>query len=260
MTAGGTPLPRYRASRVALLADVHGNAPALAAVLAELEREPVDLVVVAGDVSWGSLVDETVALAQGLGPRAAFVRGNAERALLELEAGTRGGEQGPTERERWMLERHDGAALGFLRSFHEQALVEVEGLGLVRVCHGSPRSDTECVTDATPEERVREFMEGVAEGVVATAHVHVQFDRRVAGVRSLSPGSVGLPYEGRPGAYWALLGPDVQLRRTAYDVAETTAAYLATDDPARELMVELLERPPARAEAVEHAERVVFTD
>jgi predicted phosphodiesterase len=128
----------------------------------------------------------------------------------------------------------------------------------VRFCHGSPRSDEECVTPETPEERVREFMTGVDERVVVTAHVHIQFDRDVAAVRSVNAGSVGLPYEGRPGAYWALLGPDVELRRTAYDVDEAVAAYRDSGFPDPEPLVDLLLQPPAPAEVIEHAEQVVF--
>jgi putative phosphoesterase len=246
------------AGRVALLADVHGNAPALAAVLREIESEDVDLLVHAGDLTWGSLVEETLALIRGYDWPAAFVRGNAERALLELADGSPRDDR--TERDAWMTAHHDAEAIAFLRSFSENVVVDVGGLSAVRICHGSPRGDTECVTVATPAARVHEFMAGVDEKIVATAHTHAQFDRRVDGIRSLNPGSVGLPYEGQPGAYWALLGPDVELRRTEYDLAETIAAYRKTDDPAVERMVELLEQPPTPAEVIAHAEEHVFSE
>jgi putative phosphoesterase len=246
-----------KARRVALLADVHGNAPALAAVLREVKAERVDLLVHAGDLTWGPLVEETLSLIHAYDGRTAFVRGNADRAVLELAEGTHGV---AAERELWMRERHDRDALAFLRTFSESVVVDVAELGIVRICHGSPRGDTECVTVATPVGRVREFMAGVDESIVATAHTHVQFDRHVGDVRSLNPGSVGLPYEGTPGAFWALLGPEVELRRTEYDVADTIAAYRETDDPAREQMVEMLEQPPTPAELIAHAEKIVFSD
>ena len=249
-----------KARRVALLADVHGNAPALAAVLREVEAEGVDLLVHAGDLTWGPLVEETLALIDAYEGRITFVRGNSERAVLELVDDTRVSDDQPTLREVWMLEHHDAAAVAFLRSFSENVVVEVVELGAVRVCHGSPRGDTECVTVETPHARVREFMAGVEETIVATAHTHVQFDRRVGDVRSLNPGSVGLPYEGRPGAFWALLGPDIELHCTEYDLAETIAAYRTTDDPAVERMVEMLEQPPTPEELIAHAERLVFSE
>lgn len=236
--------------RVAVLSDVHGNAPALTAVLAELEHEEPDLVVFGGDLTWGPLPEETLALARGLEIPARFVRGNADRALLE------GANE--SEREQWMQEHHSAEARTFLEGFADHQVAEVDGLGAVRFTHGSPRSDEECVTPETPPERVREFTEGVDERVIVTAHVHIQFDRTVDGVRSVNAGSVGLPYEGRPGAYWALLGPDVELRRTDYDVEKAAAAYRESGFPGADELVQLLKEPPAPAEVIEHAERVVF--
>ena len=235
--------------RVAVLSDVHGNASALAAVLAELEDERADLVVFGGDLTWGAQPAETYRLASAL-DNALFVRGNADRAVLEGLA--------ERDRERWMQEQHSAEMRDFLAGSGEQQLVDVDGLGAVRFCHGSPRSDEECVTPETPEERVREFMTGVDERLVVTAHVHIQFDRHVAGVRSVNAGSVGLPYEGRPGAYWAMLGPDVDLRRTEYDVDEAVSAYRESGFPEPEPMVELLLQPPAPPEVIEHAEKAVF--
>jgi predicted phosphodiesterase len=234
--------------RVAVVSDVHGNAVALAAVLAELEREQPDLIVFGGDLTWGPLPGETFALASGLNAR--FVRGNAERAVLENKSST--------EREQWMQANHTPEMREFLAGFEQHVAVEVDGLGPVRVCHGSPRTDEECVTPETPESRVREFSEGVDERVIVTAHVHIQFDREVAGIRSVNAGSVGLPYEGRPGAYWALLGPEVDLRRTEYDLDEAVVRYRATDIPGVEEIVELMVSPPEPREVIHHAEQVVF--
>jgi putative phosphoesterase len=236
--------------RVAVLSDVHGNAPALAAVLTEVSNEKPDLVVFGGDLTWGPLPGETLELVRGLEIPARFVRGNADRALLE---GAR-----ESDRERWMQEQHSPEARAFVERFAEHEVAEVAELGAVRFCHGSPRSDEECVTPETPAERVREFLEGVDERVIVTAHVHIQFDRTIDGVRSVNAGSVGLPYEGQPGAYWALLGPHVDLRRTDYDVEEAAAAYRESGFPGAEELVQMLEEPPSPAEVIEHAERVVF--
>ena len=241
--------------RVAALADVHGNAPALAAVLAEVEREAPDLVVFCGDLTWGSLPEETIALVRSLEIPARFVRGNAERALLELEAGE---VAEPTARERWMLGRHGGEDLAWLGTFEPTVSVDVEGLGRTCFCHGSPRSDEECVTEQTPAERVHEFMADRDEPVVVTAHVHLPYERVVGDLRLLGPGSVGLPYGEGGAAFWALLGPEVELRRTAYDVEDAVARMRATGDPKVEEIAELMLTPPAREEIVEFAEANVF--
>jgi predicted phosphodiesterase len=233
-----------------VLSDVHGNAVALAAALAEADRERPDLLVFGGDLTWGAEPTATYELAVARAERAVFIRGNADRAVLEGRA--------ETDREQWMQESHSPQALALIGRFEEQAVVDVDGLGPVRFCHGSPRSDEECVTPETPAERVGEFMDGRDENMLVTAHVHIQFDREVAGIRSVNPGSVGLPYEGRPGAYWALLGPGVELRRTEYDVARAVEAYRTSGFPTPEQLVEMLEQPPSPAEVIEDAERRVF--
>jgi putative phosphoesterase len=234
--------------KVAVIADVHGNAPALRAVLDEIEREQVDLIVSCGDLTWGPLPEETFEQARELNAR--FVRGNADRAVLELVS--------ETEREQWMQAHHSDEMRGFLGGFEENVVVDVDGLGPVRFCHGSPRSDEECVTPETPVERVREFSASVDERVIVTAHVHIQFDREAAGIRSLNAGSVGLPYEGKRGAYWALMGPDVELRRTEYDVDATVERYRASGQPNVEQIVEMMLEPPEPREVIDHAEKHIF--
>ena len=84
-------------------------------------------------------------------------------------------------------------------------------------CHGTPRSDEELLTRISPEERWLDVLEDVDESVVVCGHTHTQFDRRIGDVRLVNAGSVGMPYERGPGAYWALLGPKVELRRTEYE-------------------------------------------
>ena len=158
------------------------------------------------------------------------MRGNAERELLalfdELPAEA-------TERQRFLVESHDPAARTFVGGFRDHVIVEIDGLGPTRFCHGSPRSDEELVTEATPQERTREFLAGVEERAVVTAHTHVSYERRVDGTLLLNPGSVGLPYEGRPGAYWALLGPGVEHRRTAYDLGDAESRIRLGMQPLR---------------------------
>jgi len=240
--------------RVAALADVHGNAVALAAVLAEVEREQPDVIVSCGDLTWGPLPRETVALLEPWGDRTRFVRGNSERELLERKLGD-------SEVARWEHEQHvDPELLAYVRGTSVHEVVDVDGLGPTRFCHGSPRSDEECVTAATPAERVAEFTAGVEEACVVTAHTHMQYDRVVGETRLLNPGSVGLPYELEPGyAYWALLGPDVELRRTPYDLEAAIERMRAAGMPKFGQIEELMRTPPSQAEVIEHAERVVFS-
>jgi predicted phosphodiesterase len=241
-----------RARTVAVLSDVHANAVALEVVLAEVSAAAPELVLFGGDLTWGPEPEGTLSLVDGLSIPAVFVRGNAERSLVET------GDE-PTGRRPWLLEHHAPTSLERLARFAAHVSVDVDGLGPVRFCHGSPRSDEEVVTPETPEARIRELMDGVSERVLVTAHTHLQFDRRVAGIRSINPGSVGMAYGEGPGlACWAILGPDVDLRRTPFPVDRAVARYRASGDPAAERMVGLIQAPPSRAEMIAYAEERVF--
>lgn len=248
-------------SRVAVLADVHGNPTALEAVATGVIAAAPDLVVFLGDLTWGPLPEETWAIALSLrdssAGRTIFVRGNAERALSEARHERQASE--PTPRERWRLARHSTSTLDSLDRLVASACVEIESLGRTRFCHGSPRSDEELITPATPARRMQALLAGVRERVLVSAHTHIQFDRSVEGVRSVNPGSVGMPYQGAPGAYWAILGPDVDLRRTEYDLDLAVARYRATDDPLAEATIRTLLVPPTPDEVIVHAEALEFS-
>jgi predicted phosphodiesterase len=221
--------------RVAALYDIHANVPALEAVLAEVEREGVDAVVVGGDVAAGPLPLETVEALMALGPWAWFVRGNADREIVEAF------DEGRTEIETEQDPAQRAAAFAagrlsrrhrdFLAGFADTIELELDGLGPTLFCHGSPRSDTEILTAVTPQDRLKEVLRGVEQRVVVGGHTHRQFDRRVDHTRMVNAGSVGMPYEGRAGAYWALLGPGVNLRRTDYDLERALPALRAGDFP-----------------------------
>jgi predicted phosphodiesterase len=86
------------------------------------------------------------------------------------------------------------------------------------LCHATPRDDEEILTRISPDERWREVLAGVEERTVVCGHTHVQFDRTVDGTRLLNAGSVGMPCEDQPGAYWLAIGDDVEFRRSEYDV------------------------------------------
>ena len=209
--------------RVAIISDIHGNLPALEAVLSDVSRERVDLIISCGDVASGPLPVETLQVLRGL-PTVRFVRGNADRALV---AGF-----------DWCSSQLTREDRDFLASFAETIAIDVDGLGRVLFCHGSPRSDEEIMTARTPEERLGEFLAGVDAAVVVCGHTHMPFDRMAGRVRVINPGSVGMPY-GEPGAFWAVLGPEIAVRRTDYDRPAAAdrirkSAWLEANEFARE--------------------------
>jgi putative phosphoesterase len=222
--------------RVAALYDVHGNLPALEAVLAELERDQPDLIVFGGDVALGPLPRQTLDRLLGLGERARFIRGNTDRELVRLydrARGTPGTAASPpgSERLAWAADQPTPAQRDFLAGLPEHFVVEISGLGQVLFCHGSPRSDEEILTRITSEPRLRTILANVSQPVVVCGHTHMQFDRRIDGQRVVNAGSVGMPYEAQPGAYWVLLGPHVVHRRTPYDLEAAAKQIRASGFP-----------------------------
>jgi putative phosphoesterase len=244
--------------RVAALYDIHGNLPALEAVTAEVDEARADLVLVGGDVVTGPFPSETLERLSGLGDRAYFIRGNADRVLVE-DAGEPTGPSPWPERQAWTRAQLTDEQRRLLATLAHTVTREVGGLGEVRFCHGSPRSDEEIITRATSPERLSEIMSGVGQRVVVCGHTHVQFDRMIGGVRLVNAGSVGMPYEDEPGAYWALLGPDVELRRTEYDLERAAAAIRASGFPgADEFADEHVLHPAGADEATEQFERMAL--
>ncbi|HEX6699588.1 MAG TPA: metallophosphoesterase family protein [Gaiellaceae bacterium] len=212
--------------RVAALYDIHGHLPALEAVLAEVDKSGADTILVGGDFATGPMGAEATDLLRSLGERARFIRGNAERELWAPGPVREGGP--PPESLEWARRQLGDERIRFLRSLPETVTFDVDGLGRVLFCHATPRDDEEIVTVLTPDERVREVLAGVEERVVVCGHTHVQDDRQVGAIRLANAGSVGMPYEDEPGAYWAILGPDVELRRTEFDAEEAKARIAAT--------------------------------
>jgi putative phosphoesterase len=214
-------------ARVAALYDVHGNLPALEAVLEEVDDDA--LIVVGGDVAAGPWPAEVVERLRGWGERVRWVRGNADRELTAVPEPRPGGP--PPEVIEWTRAQLSEEQLAFVTGLPENQSVELEGLGRVLFCHATPRGDEDLLTRISPDQRWAAAVAGVAERVVVVGHTHVQFDRRVGETRIVNAGSVGMPYEREPGAYWVMLGPDVDLRRTDYDVEAATKAIEASGWP-----------------------------
>jgi len=214
--------------RIAALYDLHGNLPALEAVLAAVEREGVDEIVFGGDITWGPLLSGMFALVRWVGT-ARCVRGHEDRD--------------PDEWERACLSPADVAFLQGL-----PPTLERDG---VLYCHATPRSDDEVVTPATPDERLAEILTGVEQRVVVAGHTHMQQDRLVSGIRFVNAGSVGLPYEGEVAAFWALLvDGEPELRRTPLDRERIIELFERSRWPrAHEFLHERLLRPASREEA-----------
>ena len=237
--------------RVAALYDVHGNLPALEAVLEEVEREQPDAIVFGGDIVAGPMPRETLERVRGLGDKARCLRGNADRLALEYRSGKRAEDDGVGD--AWVGAQLSDEEAAFLGALPLTIALDVDGLGPTCFCHATPRDDEEVFTERTPDGVVAEMLSGTEEATVVCGHTHMQVDRRVGRWRVVNAGSIGLPH-GAVGAHWALLGTDVDLRRTDYDREEAArlirkTAWSRPGEPER--LIEHLLRPPSRDEVLD---------
>jgi predicted phosphodiesterase len=231
---------------LAAIADLHGNVHALEAVLADERFKTADSIAVLGDVVAGTFPRETLDLVVGLGDRVRILKGNADRIVLE----NRGGEA------TWVHDQLGVEQISAVRGWPKSFTIEGLKLGAVRCCHATPRSNEEIVTRLTPDADLAAALEGTREHMILSGHTHSQLDRRQDHWRFVNVGSVGRPYEDLPGAYWALLGTDLDLVRTDYDVQAAAAAVLASGQPRAAEVAQTLMRPPTPEEASVEFERM----
>jgi putative phosphoesterase len=245
--------------KIAAIADTHGNLPALEAVLREIEQVEPDLVVVCGDLVSGPMPAATLDRLLQLGDKMRALRGNGDREVVTAFDGEPLDPKLPpvvSEVVDWTARQLERRHRDYLAALPEQLVFEVDGLGPVLFCHATPRNDVEIFTVASPDERVQEMMAGVTQNVVVCGHTHMQFDRRLGNLRLVNTGSVGMSYDGT-GAYWALLGPDVELRHTAYDLQAAADQVRTSGYPqAEDFAAENILNPPAREEVVAIFERM----
>lgn len=223
--------------RVAALYDVHGNLPALEGVLADASAEGIDAIVAGGDVVWGPSQAECISLLRSAG--ADFIRGNCERAVLTSQSAS----------AAWCNEQLSPEDRQLVSTWPETIEVLHAELGRILFCHATPRSDEENLTSATSDDELAAALAGVQADVVVGGHTHVQLVRRaLQGPRLVNAGSVGLPCHGEAGAYWAVLGPDIELRSSAYDVERAVAMLRQSGFPRAGDFEELI-RGRVRAES-----------
>jgi putative phosphoesterase len=239
--------------RVAALYDIHSNLPALEAVLEDVRRAGADLIVIGGDVVPGPMPRETLGRLLDLDIPVRFLHGNGDRAVLELKAGkeTTALPEPVRELARWVAAQLDPGQERVMAGWPPTLRLEIPGLGEVLFCHATPRNDTEIFTRRTPEEVLLPVFEGVDVNLVVCGHTHMQLDRKVGNLRVVNAGSVGMPFDG-PGACWLLLGPDVQLQRTSYDLEAAAERIRASEYPqAREFAAKYVLESPSEQESLE---------
>lgn len=208
---------------IATIYDIHGNVPALEAVLAEIEQQHIDLLVVGGDVIAGPMPRKILSLLRALDVAIEYIWGNAEAELLRCVAGQPIG--GLSERAnndaRWLVETLTAEEVEFIKSWSNTFTVDVPELGKVLFCHATPYSNIQIFTADTEKSKLDEIFANIEADVVVCGHTHIPFDIAIAGIRVVNSGSVGMPFSA-VGAEWLLLDTAIHFMHTNYDL-ETAA-------------------------------------
>jgi predicted phosphodiesterase len=233
--------------RIAIIADIHGNLPALEAVLAELAQLRPDRLIVAGDTVVGA-PDSAACWARVQALGCPVLRGNHERYVFDFDT-PRAKPEWASERfgpVRWAAGQFDAAGRAELAALPASLrLPEAPGVLFV---HGSPRNDHDLLFPYTPEAEVAEKFGGVSERLIVRAHNHYCGVRDWRGGRIVTVGSVGLPLDGTVQAQFTVIERDaaafagwrIEQRAAPYDVEAslrrfTESGYLADAGPMAQL-------------------------
>jgi len=237
--------------RVAALYDIHGNLPALESVLGELRRQPVDRIVIGGDVVPGPLPRECIDLLLDIDTPIDFISGNGDRALRDIMNGE---DPSSVPEQAWPVMRWTASQLDekykrVVESWPPTFRLDIDGTGRVLFCHATPQSDRPIFTKRTAEEKLIPLFSNLDVDLVVCGHTHMQFDRYVGKVRVVNAGSVGMPF-GKPGAYWLLLDSGVHLQRTDYDLARAAERIRQSAYPDRDTFADRNILEPASEESM----------
>jgi len=236
-------------TRLAVISDIHGNLPALEAVLADVEVQGApDVTWVLGDLAafcpWPA---ETLARLRAL-PNAAFLQGNTDRYLItgrRPAALVRSPDDwarmpatlaGRDANFRWAVERLSYADYEFLRDLPPRLEMDVPGYGRVVAVHATPNDDETNILPDTPDEEVHPHLSGLDARLLLYGHTHRPVDRTVGSIRLVNAGSVGLPLDGDPRPAYALLDFErdrcaVTIRRVTYDWEVVSAELERMEHP-----------------------------
>jgi predicted phosphodiesterase len=247
-------------TRLAVLSDVHGNLPALEAVLVDIETQGApDATWVLGDLAafcpWPA---ETLARLRAL-PDVAFLQGNTDRYLVTGRRPVfrvRSPEDWATmstrlaERDanfRWTVERLSYVDYEFLRDLPPRLEMEIAGYGRVVAVHATPTDDEATLYPDTPADQIRPHLSGLDARLLLYGHTHRPVDRTVDGLRLVNDGSVGLPLDGDPRPAYALLDfaggrCAVTIRRVAYDTEAVVAELERVEHAAQAFVTQMLRR------------------
>ena len=243
--------------RIAALYDIHGNLSALQSVLRDVETVGVDRIVVGGDVIPGPQPLESLSTLMNLSIPTDFIRGNGEREVFATLQGNASDKVPEPYRKamEWVGQQFDLEQLQWMNDWPTTVQHSIDGLGEVEFCHATPQNDVDLFTRLTPTECLLPIFRETSSDIVVCGHTHMQFQRVVGRTVVANAGSVGMPF-GKPGAFWLLLGPELEFRNSDYDRTAASAQICETNYPMRDDFAERnVLAVPDEAEMLELFER-----
>ena len=217
-------------TRLAVLADIHGNLPALQAVIDDMAQFAIDQVVVAGDsINWGPFSRQVMEILRQR--RWPVIRGNNELYLLDYET-----ERAPAHWSRFTMPPflHDQLGDGWanaIAALPDTLQLRFRDAPSIRVFHGIPGDPWTAIVPQSSAAQVRRWLRNIAESTVICAHSHIALERQVGAWRIFNPGSVGLPLDGEHSASYMILEGSEQgwqlaaHRRIPIDISSLLAEY-----------------------------------
>jgi predicted phosphodiesterase len=227
-------------TRLAALSDIHGNATAMEAVLADIAKEKPDVVLVAGDLVLNGpepalVVDVLRTIADG---GALVVAGNTDIAVADFDYGAAfpsmmdGVPDAIVDAAEWAHDALDAQRLDWLRRLPAERRWRTDDDTLVLVCHGSPGSQTAGFDQGLDPNVTIERASGTDARVIVCGHTHVPEVRDLGWKLIVNAGSAGYVFDGDPTASWALIDIEdgevrAEIRRTTFDALSVANAMSA---------------------------------
>ena len=217
-------------TRLAVLADIHGNLPALNAVIADMQRFAVQQVIAAGDtVNWGPFSRETLEIVTQR--NWAVVRGNNEFYALDYDTMRAPAHWADFTLPPILGEQLGEDGIGLLACQPDSLSLRFPDAPPLRIVHGIPGNPWQAIFPQTAESVVTTWLESVTESTVVCAHSHIALERHVGRWQLFNPGSVGVPLDGERSASYMIIEGDesgwqlLAHRRIHYDMQPIFAAF-----------------------------------
>ena len=227
--------------KIAAIYDIHGNLPALEAVIKVIKEIDPDHIVVGGDVVTGPMPVECLEALKELNEsyQMSYIHGNAESEVLRAVAGEepRGFTENNDAIAQWVASKLSAEQLEEIKSWSLTCTIENAHGDEILFCHATPQNDIDVFTSNSSDEKVERFFEGVTNPMVVCGHTHMQIERELENTRLINAGSVGMSFTS-PGAYWLLIADgEVSFNHTMYNLEDAAARLSKTDFPNVEAFV-----------------------